>query len=98
MLHICAYNPSVVGFEWDEAKARANLEKHGIDFADAVTVLSDEMAITIPDPHAGEDRFVTLGSDALGRFLVVVYTWRDDRIRLITARRATRRERKQYEG
>jgi uncharacterized protein len=89
----------VADFEWDEAKAKENLEKHGIDFADAATVFSDTMALTIPDPASEEEgRFVTLGTDALERLLVVAYTWREDRIRLISARKATRRERRQYEG
>jgi len=62
-------------------------------------VLHDEQAITISDEGSHvEDRFVTLGMDALGRVLVVVYTWRDDRPRLISARKATSRERRQYEG
>ncbi|MBI2203601.1 MAG: BrnT family toxin [Candidatus Rokubacteria bacterium] len=86
-------------FDWDPPKAIANLRAHGIDFADAGTVLHDEHAITIPDVSSDEeDRFVTLGMDALGRVLVVVYTWRGDLPRLISARKATRRERRQYEG
>ncbi|TMB42841.1 MAG: BrnT family toxin [Deltaproteobacteria bacterium] len=84
--------------EWDPEKARLNLQKHGVDFADAATALHDEMAITIPDDDPDEQRFVTLASDVLGRVLVVVCTWRGPRIRLISARPATRRERKQYEG
>ena len=87
-----------VGYEWDPAKARQNLRKHGVDFADAVTVLEDEAALTIRDPFSEqEQRWITLGMDALGRLLVVVYTWRGDRIRLISARPATPRERRQYE-
>jgi uncharacterized protein len=89
----------VVDFEWDEDKAKENLEKHGIDFADAVTVIEDMRALTMPDPASEEEeRFVTLGTDALERLLVIAYTWRDHRIRLISARKATRRERRQYEG
>ena len=84
--------------EWDPAKAAENLEKHGIDFADAATVLSDEMALTIRDDHPTEERQVTLGMDALGRVLTVVYTWREDRVRLISARRASRSEKRRYEG
>jgi hypothetical protein len=87
-----------VEVEWDAEKAKLNLEKHGVDFADAATALHDEMAITIPDDDPDEQRFVTLASDALGRVLVVVYTWRGPRIRLISARPATRGERRQYEG
>jgi uncharacterized protein len=84
--------------EWDPGKAAENLRKHGVDFADAVTVLNDESALTINDDEEGEDRFVTLGTDALGRLLVVVYTWRGDEVRVISARRATRAERREYEA
>jgi uncharacterized DUF497 family protein len=88
-----------VEFGWDPRKAVTNLRKHGVDFADAGTVLYDEEAITIPDEGSDEeDRFVTLGTDVLGRVLVVVYTWREERPRLISARQATPRERRQYEG
>ena len=85
-------------FEWDHHKAAANLRKHGIDFADAATVLHDERALTLRDDHAAEKRFVSLGMDAPGRLLVVVFTWRGDVARLISARKATRRERNQYEA
>jgi uncharacterized DUF497 family protein len=84
--------------EWDAEKARLNLRKHGVDFADAATALHDDIAITILDDDPDEQRFVTVGADALGRVLVIVYTWRGPRVRLISARRATRRERLQYEG
>lgn len=57
--------------QWDPDKAAANLEKHGIDFSDATTVLSDDLALTVPDDDPDEQRFVTLGMDALGRVLVV---------------------------
>lgn len=60
-------------------------------------MLYDELAITVPDDQADEDRFVTMGMDALGRVLVVVYTWRGDRARLISARQTTQRERRQHE-
>ena len=83
--------------EWDERKADANLRKHGVDFADAGTVLHDDHAITIPEGESGEERFVTTGLDALGRVVVVVYTWRAERARIISARPATPRERRQYE-
>jgi uncharacterized DUF497 family protein len=85
-------------FEWDPHKAVANTKKHGVDLADAVSVLYDRLAITLPDDHADEERFITVGSDALGRILVVAYTWRGERIRLISARKATRTERGVYEG
>jgi len=61
-------------------------------------VLEDEAALTLSDDHAEEERWVTLGMDALGRVLVVAYTWRDDEVRLISARKATRTERRQYES
>ena len=84
--------------EWDAIKAAANIRKHGVDFADAATVLHDERAITIEDESAeGEVRWASVGVDALNRVLVVVYTWRGDRVRFISARRATRSERRQYE-
>ena len=86
-----------VSFEWDRRKAEANLRKHGVDFADAAQVLEDVHAITIPDAaSASEERFLTLGMDPLGRVLVVVYTWRSEKIRLISARKATSREARQY--
>ena len=83
-------------FQWDSRKAAANLAKQGVDFADAAEVLFDPMAITVADTQHDEERFVTIGRDALSRVLVVVYAWRGDRIRMISAREATRRERKQY--
>ena len=89
----------MMDYEWDPDKAATNLHKHGISFADAVTVFSDAFALTAADDFADEERFVTLGTDAFGRLLVVVYTWRgEQRIRMISARQATRHERLQYEG
>ena len=85
-------------YEWDGWKARTNLEKHGIDFADATGVFQDIHAIMMPDESQGEDRYTTIGSDAYGRILVVVHTWRRQVVRIISARGATRRERRQYEG
>lgn len=85
-------------YEWDQLKARQNLEKHGVDFTEAALALEDELAMTIRDPDSeSEDRFLTLGTDPLGRLLVVAYTWRGERIRIISARKATRRERRQYQ-
>ena len=86
-------------FEWDEAKARKNIKKHGVSFGEASTVFGDPLARTIPDPlHSeGEDRFVTLGESQRRRLLVVVFTERGEKIRIISARTATRRERKDYE-
>ena len=83
--------------EWDRDKAESNRSRHGVDFADAATVLTDDFALTRRDEDPDEDRFVTMGMDAMGRILVVVFTWRDDEIRLISARRANPSERKQYE-
>jgi uncharacterized protein len=88
-----------VRFEWDATKAARNLLKHGIDFADAVTALHDELALTLSDDDfEHEVRFITVGMDDLGRLLVVVYTFRGERIRIISARRATSSERRRYEG
>ena len=84
--------------EWDPAKARVNFTKHGVRFADAVMALEDESALTMPDlSSVDEERRITMGLDALGRLLVVVYTWRGESVRLISARTATRREQQQYE-
>ena len=84
-------------YQWDPKKAKNNLEKHGVAFADAISVFCDEFALTIEDDNPDEQRFVTIGMDALSRIIVVVFTWRNDSIRIISARKATRRERKQYE-
>ena len=87
-----------MSYQWDPRKAASNLEKHGVDFADAVGVFEDEWALTVKEEYVeGEQRFVTMGMDFLGRVLVVVYTYRYDNIRLISARTATRRERGIYE-
>jgi uncharacterized DUF497 family protein len=83
--------------EWDLDKAAANFKKDGVDFADAALVLADDQAITIREDEAGEERYVTVGMDPAMRSLVVVYTWRNNRPRLISARQATPREREQYE-
>jgi len=86
-----------MSYEWDPNKAKSNHKKHGVRFADAVGVFEDENAITIEDDHEKEDRFITIGRDFLSRILVVVYTFRDIVIRIISARKATARERKMYE-
>ena len=83
---------------WDPAKARANFQKHQIRFADAEAVLYDPDAITIEDPDTKmQQRFVTMGIDAGGRILVVVYAYQGEDIRLISARRASPGESKGYE-
>jgi uncharacterized DUF497 family protein len=69
--------------EWNPAKARTNLLKHGVRFADAVTALEDARAISVRDEGPDEERWISIGMDSLGRILVVVYTWRDERVRLI---------------
>ncbi len=85
--------------EWNPAKAASNLQKHGIHFSDAEAVLFDPNAISFEDESAKrEQRFVAVGLDHLGRVLVVIYTYRDNNIRLISARPATRRERHSYES
>jgi uncharacterized DUF497 family protein len=85
-----------VEFEWDPAKARVNIRVHGIDFADAMGIF-DSPYLQRDDPDAvGEQRFVALGMDVLGRLLVVVYTYREGKTRLISARKATKKEGKEY--
>lgn len=74
----------------------SNARNHGIHFADAVPVFEDDRAITLRDDAHGEERWVTIGMDALARILTVVYTWRDDTLRLVSARAATSNERSQY--
>jgi len=87
-----------MNYVWDPDKAASNLRKHGIRFADAVGVLEDEFARWQKDTaFHGEERFVAVGRDFPGRVLTVVFTYRGDDIRLISAREATRRERLQYE-
>ena len=87
-------------FEWDAEKEQSNMVKHGVDFAEASAVFGDPFEQTIPDPdHSfGEYRFLSLGASSSHRVLVVSYTERsDNRIRIISARLASRKERSQYE-
>ncbi len=86
-------------FEWDPEKAKANLRKHGVSFPEAATVLRDLLGITVfdPDHSREEDRYLTFGTSARARVLVVAHTDRGDRIRIISARGLTRAERAQYE-
>jgi len=87
-----------MSFKYDPAKAAANLKKHKVSFADAEGALEDPLAITIGDPDShGEERFITIGMGNAGELSVVVYTERNDGYRLISARRPTRKERRQYE-
>ena len=84
---------------FDPNKAAANYRKHGIRFSDAEPVLFDPLALTQEDKDAeGEQRFVSIGVDAIGRVLVVVFTYHGEEIRLISARPATGKEREYYEG
>jgi len=85
-------------FEWDKSKDKENQSKHGIPFADTFGVFEDPNAVTLEDFRSSEQRYITVGMDAFGRILVVVYTWRGDNIRIISARKAVRYEVKQYEG
>ncbi len=96
-MHRCAYSGNGA-FEWDPEKAESNLRHHGVDFADVVGVFEDPLALSVPDERHGEIRFVAIGEDFLHRIVVVVYAWRRERIRIISARKATARERRQYEG
>lgn len=85
-------------YEWDPAKAQANLDKHGVDFTEAVIALEDELALTRHDPDSlDEERLISLGMDATGRLLVTIFTYRNDRIRIISSRKADRTERRRYE-
>ncbi len=86
-------------FEWDEKKASENLTKHGVSFSEASTVYADPLSRTILDPlHSeAEERFIVLGQSGLQHLLVVVHMYRGDIIRIISARRATSSERKDYE-
>jgi hypothetical protein len=85
-------------FEWDARKAAVNRRKHGIDFADATAVFEDERALTVKDEITAVDetRMLTLGRDVMARVLVVAYTWRGERVRLLSARRASASERLEY--
>jgi uncharacterized DUF497 family protein len=89
-----------VGIEWDEeSKAGLNFRKHGVRMPEAIPVFDDPFAITITDdePDPGEERFVTLGMGSAGRLLAVVYAWRGENIRIISARPAEAHERRAYE-
>jgi len=88
-----------MNFEWDKAKARSNLAKHGVSFEEATTVFGDPLSVTIRDPtHSQEeDRFVTIGVSSRFDTIIVVHNDRRDAVRIISARRATARERRSYE-
>ena len=86
-------------FEWDEEKAKENLRKRKVDFAEARTAFNDPFSITIPDPEhsIGEHRYIDIGQSSKGQLLVVVYTERRSNIRIISCRGATKSERRMYE-
>lgn len=86
-------------FEWDEKKEYENQKKHNVDFDEAKTIFNDPLSITIHDPghSANEHRFIDMGRSAKGRLLVVVYTERNNRIRIISCRFATKKEQEEYE-
>jgi uncharacterized DUF497 family protein len=88
-----------LAFEWDRTKATTNLEKHGVSFDEAATVFRNPLAMVLPDPtHAeSEERAIMLGHSDRSRLLLVIFTERGDRIRIISARCASRRERSEYE-
>lgn len=86
-------------YGWDPAKAAANLKKHGVAFADAALALEDPLALTVADPDSvGESRFICLGADPTGRVLVTVFAPRGGLTRIISARKASRAERRTYEN
>ena len=86
------------GYEWDEAKAAANLRKHGVDFADAVSALEDPLCLTMQDPDSnGEQRLISIGMSLTGRVLVTVFAHRGDVVRLISSRAAKPNERRRYQ-
>jgi uncharacterized protein len=89
-----------VEFEWDPQKAEENLRTHGVAFAEAMTIFGDPLEVTISDPaHSeGEFRFLSLGRSEADRLVVVSYTERGSRVRIISAREATPRERREYES
>lgn len=89
---------SAMEIVWDTKKAAINRFKHGVEFAHAVTSLEDPKAVTIEDDGHSEQRFVTVGADLFGRILVIVYAYgNEEEIRIISARHATAKERRQYE-
>lgn len=90
---------TVMDFEWDEEKAEANLSKHGVSFDEAKTVFNDALYIDFydPDHSSNEDRYLIIGESKQHRLLIVSYTERNQKRRLISAREATRREREDYE-
>jgi uncharacterized DUF497 family protein len=87
-------------FEWDDEKAKSNFKKHGVSFEEGATIFNDPKLATISDPdHSeGEERFVSIGVSVVRRLLTVIHAYRAERIRLISARKATKAEKKNYEN
>lgn len=87
-------------FEWDPNKAESNVQKHGVSFREAATVFGDPFAYTFDDPDSSDEelRFLTVGLASTGRVLIISHAERRDKVRIISARELTRRERKLYEG
>ena len=100
--NVCTYNVQMIKFEWDAAKARSNLKKHGVSFSEAESVFYDEFAIQFFDDENAdlEDRFLMLGFSNESRLLIVCHCERcaDEIIRIFSARKATRNEKKHYES
>ncbi len=86
-------------FEWDDNKAKSNLSKHEVSFEEATTIYSDPLSLTISDPQhsINEKRYIIIGRSINDNILVVIFTERGDNIRIISSRKANKRERKQYE-
>lgn len=100
-MYKCTYTASLgkVSYEWNTRKAKDNVRKHGVEFADAAIALEDEWATTITDPDSnGGQRFISLGMDPVGRLLVTVFTLCNNNVRLISSRKATKAERKRYKA
>lgn len=87
-------------FEWDDEKAKSNLKKHSVSFEEGATIFNDPRIATISDPDHSEDeeRFISIGISVIRRLLTVIHTYRTTRIRLISARKATKAEKKNYEN
>jgi len=87
-------------FEWDQEKAESNLKKHGVSFDEAATIFNDPGITTISDLDHSEDeeRYVSIGKSVIRRLLSVIHTYRKERIRLVSARKATKAEKKNYEN
>ena len=90
---------SDIKFEWNKEKARANKRKHGISFNEALFVFADPLSITRPDPDHSEteSRFITIGNSQKNQLLMVCHADREDRIRIISARKVTKNEKRKYE-